>query len=389
MVFKKAVSSTLGIVSPHEIISFLEDYHREADKILEKFDHDRFRIFPSYLTNAYQIRVIVSTTKGVAVKYEIPSETRNYISETTSQPIEDATLTRISAASNKCLFKNQGNNNVLENLNLLTKDFYEAKREIIDALSKAANLVMENPGRFVELEAGDLRLINVGLGLMKDGRALVSNIPHAWLFASNGRTSFDRQEARSYATEHCSFFIVAAARNLPIARIEHLLDEYKTLLSKPGVNEEEVQKFLKRNFLLLSMNARRVWDKHPLGAEFQVDFVLEEVDGSYTLVEIEDPSFRLFTKVGQPTSELTHAITQVRDYRKWIESHHDYAQEGLPGLRSRPRGIVIIGRDGSLIAEDSQRLHDLNEEGRGFYEVMTYDGLMERVETLILNLSQV
>ena len=379
----------MGIVSPSEIIRFIQDYHREADTILARFSQDRFRIFPGYLTNAHSIRVIVSTSKGAAVKYEERSEIRKFTSKITSEPIEDATLARISNESEKCIFRNQGNNNVLENLNMLTKDFYEARRLIVEALSKAANLVMENPGRFVQLETGDLRLINVGLGYMKDGRAVVKTIPHAWLFASNSRDSFDREKARSYAIEHCSFFIVAAARNLPIARIEHLLDEYRVVLTKPSVKEEELQKFLKRNFLLLSMNSRRVLDKHPLGAEFKVDFVLEEIDGSYTLVEIEDPAFRLFTKTGQPTAELTHAITQVRDYRKWIESHLEYARVELPGLRSRPRGIIIIGKDESLSGGDSQRLHDLNEEGRGFYEVMTYDGLMQRVSNMILNLSQV
>lgn len=379
----------MGIVSPSEIGEFLEDYHREADNILGKFHEDRFRIFPSYLTDNYRIHVLVSTTKGAAVKYEEASEGRSCTFQVTSEPSEDATLGKLFSLSKKCFFRNQGNNNVLENLNLLTKDFYDANRAIIDTLSKAANLVMDNPGKFVEVEAGDLRLVNVGLGYMKDGEAVVRNVPHTWLFASNSRASFSSQKAKSYAADHCNLFIVAAARNLPITRIEHLLDEYRTLLSRPGVKEEELQEFLKNNFLLLSMNARRVLDKHPLGAEFKLDFVLEEVDGTYTIVEIENPTFRLFTLGGQPTSELTHAISQVRDYRKWIESHQEYAREELPGLRSSPRGIIVMGRDASLTIDDVRRLHDLNEEGRRFYEIMTYEGLMKRVETLLLNLSQV
>lgn len=177
-------------MSPGEIGEFLEEYHREADKIIGKFHEDRYRIFPSYLTDSYRIHMVVSTTKGAAVKYEEPSERRNYTSQATSESIEDVTMARLSSLSKKCFFRNQGNNNVLENLNLLTKEFYDANRVIIDALSKAANLVMDNPGRFVEVEAGDLRLLNIGLGYMKDGRAAVRNIPHIWLFASNNRASF-------------------------------------------------------------------------------------------------------------------------------------------------------------------------------------------------------
>ena len=55
----------------------------------------------------------------------------------------------------------------------------------------------------------------------------------------------------------------------------------------------------------------------------------------------------MFTKSGDPTSDLTHAIQQVRDWHTWIHVNVDYARKLMPLIEYR-LGFVFIGRRSHL-----------------------------------------
>ena len=62
----------------------------------------------------------------------------------------------------KVYFILDGENQVLENINLITKDFYDDNKELIETLTKSTNSIMDNAEKFVKIISGDLKtLINV------------------------------------------------------------------------------------------------------------------------------------------------------------------------------------------------------------------------------------
>lgn len=89
--------------------------------------------------------------------------------------------------------------------------------------------------------------------------------------------------------------------------------------------EEDIQKILALIPLLLVQHLRGghgrwVIPKQKLGAEHVTDFIIGERHSfgfDWTAVELESPKLKMFTKKGNPTEALTHAIRQMtRDMLK-------------------------------------------------------------------------
>src|SRR5580704_12514952 len=102
-----------------------------------------------------------------------------------------------------------------------------------------------------------------------------------------------------------------------------VLDFEKTLDSG---REQDIHLFLDRNRQILHFIH---WDpivksKVRLADAFVSDFVVVGLDpysndprSFVTFIEIERANEALFTKSGDPTSFLTHAIRQVQDWQRW------------------------------------------------------------------------
>lgn len=165
------------------------------------------------------------------------------------------------------------------------------------------------------------------------------------------------------------------------------LDEFESLLDKPGVHEEEIKQFLKSEAsrFIFGLECVRFHTEHELGAEFQADFVLQYSDARYVMVEIENPNRRLYTKRGQPTADLAHARQQVEDWQQWVEENNAYAQKQLPGC-VLPEGLIVIGRRRSLTTTDQTRLTRSNINTRGRLTIRTYDDLLESARAVVANL---
>jgi len=165
---------------------------------------------------------------------------------------------------------------------------------------------------------------------------------------------------------------------------ESVVEEFKELVTSINI-EAPLQTFLTENPPLLTLEAARVWPQFKLGDDYITDFVPELGFQEYVLVEIEAPSRKLFTKNGDATADLNHAIQQVEDWLRWIETAASYAQAKLPGIVS-PECWVVIGRR----IEDPQLAAKWNRKKRTMSTtriyLFTYDDLLDRAQRQLASL---
>lgn len=164
---------------------------------------------------------------------------------------------------------------------------------------------------------------------------------------------------------------------------QKMILEFKSLI-ECCENEEKYQLFLENNPAFLDPLASRVIDKHRLGDDLITDYVVETLKGEYIAVEIEKPQNKIFTQRGDFTSDFSHAFGQVLDFIEWIESNIAYARVKLPDITS-PKGMLIMGRSIDLTEENLKKLRRFNNNSKSI-EVLTYDDLINRAETLYRNL---
>jgi hypothetical protein len=175
-------------------------------------------------------------------------------------------------------------------------------------------------------------------------------------------------------------------------QIESDIADYIKLLDY-NASEAEVHDFLAShsyffNTILRMYGASPLYSKIRLGSQYEVDFAFFDT-GSYGtewyLVEIEAPSKRMFTKAGDPTSFLTHAIQQVRDWHTWIHENLDYARKLMPHIEY-PLGYVFIGRRAHLTHDTKIKLRRMAHDHRMFMHIHTLDwfaGTARSVKDLI------
>jgi len=157
-----------------------------------------------------------------------------------------------------------------------------------------------------------------------------------------------------------------------IAEFESLLDD--------GADERVVHDFLANhsyffNRIICLNGWSPLYSKIRLGSQFEIDFACFE-SGSHgpewCLIEIERPGQPLFTKSGNPSAKLTHAIQQVRDWHQWIHENLDYVRKLLPHIEY-PLGFVFMGRRSDLTPTTQKKLKRINYEHRLSLEVHSLD----------------
>jgi len=158
-----------------------------------------------------------------------------------------------------------------------------------------------------------------------------------------------------------------------------------------ATRESDMQAHIEANPIMLIQHlggghGRWVIEQKRLGAEHVPDFVIADRNSlgyEWQVVEIESPKAAMFTKAGDPSSKLNHAIRQIIDWRSWLKRNQDYASRirekgglGLIDIDSNVKGLIIIDRrnriDDSTQERRRQLCIDLN------IEIHTYDWLIER-----------
>src|SRR5205814_237122 len=108
--------------------------------------------------------------------------------------------------------------------------------------------------------------------------------------------------------------------------------KFKKCLSVAS-GESKIQKFLTANPMLLAVqlgggHGRWVIAKKRLGSEHVPDFMVGERSSAgfeWYAVELKSPKAKMFTKAGDPTHQLTHAMRQIDDWRAWLQTNQNYA----------------------------------------------------------------
>jgi hypothetical protein len=158
--------------------------------------------------------------------------------------------------------------------------------------------------------------------------------------------------------------------------------------------EQDLQDFFAQNvaFLMESQAGQHYLAiaQLKLGDQLVADFALfSSVNGPFvTLVELERPTDLLFTKAGDPSSRLNHALRQVNEWRRWISNNSDYmrlkfgSEERHHCDFSRPmvRSLIIIGRRERMTPRDSKLLQQMNSNYDNL--IVTYDTMFEAAQKL-------
>jgi hypothetical protein len=193
--------------------------------------------------------------------------------------------------------------------------------------------------------------------------------------------------------------------------LETLAGEFGRVLLDPS--EQNIHAFIEQHPQLLGFMH---WDgfvksKFRLAEVFVPDFLVVGLEPYsnvprplVTFIEVERSTEALFTKSGDPTSFLTHAIRQVQDWKRWVADNRTYLQTVLHRLiaqeipaeqgdyptggredirRSIAHGfhdryLVIAGRRDPMRLEDQLLLAQMN---RDLHEIriITYDVLLDGV----------
>jgi len=163
-----------------------------------------------------------------------------------------------------------------------------------------------------------------------------------------------------------------------------------------ATREEELQEFLSANPMLLAVqlgggHGRWVIPKKRLGSEHVPDFMIGErssIGFEWHAAELESPKSKMFTKAGNPTKELTHAIRQIHDWRRWLQLNQNYASRprnesglGLTDITAELPGLILIGReadgDESSIGRRRQMANDLRIKIHSYDWLLGSGGLFE------------
>ncbi|WP_144113703.1 Shedu anti-phage system protein SduA domain-containing protein [Paraburkholderia sp. BCC1886] len=157
-----------------------------------------------------------------------------------------------------------------------------------------------------------------------------------------------------------------------------------------ATREEDIQQFLQANpkYLIQHLgggHGRWIIPKQRLGVQHVTDFMIGERDSMgfrWQAVELESPLAKMFTKSGNPSAPLTHAIRQIQDWRMWLAVNQNYAARdrgedglGLTEIHPDVQGLIIMGRRATE-SEDTRRLR--RQIGRDSkIEIHTFDYLIE------------
>lgn len=166
---------------------------------------------------------------------------------------------------------------------------------------------------------------------------------------------------------------------LTVAKVDEDIALFSSLLDS-GAPEREVHAFLEAhsyffNGILRLYGASPIYSKVRLGSDYEVDFAFFD-SGSYGpdwhFVEIEAPNQRMFTSRGDPSSALTHAIQQVRNWHAWFHENLDYCRKLMPHIEY-PMGYVFMGRRDQLDPNTRSKLKRLAYDHRSLMRIHTLD----------------
>ena len=378
----------MPIITQSELESFIGTYLNRFTKLTSGFsDSQKHLLLPKYLRKKCDIIGTISKTKGVSIRFNATKNKAFIRCKYAEKSIENEALPLLSTDGN-VLFIIDGANQVLENVNLITKEFYDTHEELIEKLTRSTNFIMEKPKKFVEIISGDLQLIDCTLGFYKNGKKTLDRIDFLWLFGSNQSSDFSTKRAELLANLQYKKLVSILINRIPIQTLVETLREFKKRIESRNTTETDMQTFFKNNGTLLNISANRIFPKFRLGGDFIPDFIIETSDLQYEIVEIESPNANLYTsgKLPRQARKLREADTQIKNFMNYARNNVLFLRSKLPFLsEEKIRGLIVIGKSSRLSKEQKKKL-DQDRAYSKDYDIITYDELFQNLNTFLKNL---
>ena len=178
-------------------------------------------------------------------------------------------------------------------------------------------------------------------------------------------------------------------RALTSEGVQRDIKEFRRFLDAKA-SERVIHKFLANhsyffNRLIRLDGSCPLYSKIELGSDYEIDFAFFDSGSNgpeWILIEIESPSKSLFTKSGNPSAHLTHAMQQIRNWQSWIQDHSDYARKPMP-LIEFPLGCIFMGRRNEITQEGRKLLRRLRYECRQYLEIHSLDWFIDSARTVV------
>ncbi len=176
-------------------------------------------------------------------------------------------------------------------------------------------------------------------------------------------------------------------------RHQSIIPDFKKLLDAEDSTEQSFQDYLEQHTKLFfppfeqnhSVHLSLLLSKLKIDTSLTTDFAyLTKSSASWwlVLVEIEHPSKRLFGKRAIPSAELTAAISQVNDWRTFIERNPSIIEQKisplkkpLAGNKMKVRYALVIGRTKEF-EKNQEKMDAFEGLQREDFKVLTYDSLV-------------
>lgn len=172
-------------------------------------------------------------------------------------------------------------------------------------------------------------------------------------------------------------------------KVKNIIAEWDNILSQDSP-ERIYQTFLSDHAGLFfgNENCHLVISRLKLGSELETDFVTL-TDGFsngnvFELIEIKQPSAKLFTDKGTMTYDFNRAIQQIRDWKRWLIDNKTWFKNFLPTNSTRVQSDsnlkfkIIIGRRQSNPFDIEKRNQIAEEIGA---EIRSFDYLTDKLKS--------
>jgi hypothetical protein len=383
---------SLQIVSKEQLQEFIQSYLQQIKEMTSKYPSsiERALLFPEYLSYCFRVKGYISKTHGVAIEFvesigEWEADSWKIDVEEINERVEDFVLPLISGYENG-FFEITGNDNIIDNLNLITDEFFAKYKEVVKTLSKAVNLLGRNIGWFVRVKGGDVKLIDVSIACITNGKDILKKIRFLWIIGTNSADFFSTDIAKHHATQDARRYLTRLIPKTPIPLLIESIEYYLQLVRRKEVTEEEILKFLLNHPFILALDVDQLMYKPRLSEKYMPDFIIKTSTDRFLVIEIELPQIRLFTKQMDETKELRRARTQMEEYLGFIRNNVLYLKSKYPKLSvEKLQGLIVVGLDSISSKEEKQRLEQLNYSLKD-YQVKTFDELAKALITFLENL---
>jgi len=367
------------------ISAYWSKLHELASQIRQSYPTiDLNLVFPRFMIEPFYVRGVISRRHGVAIEFVQPANEVIIEVVETDKEVEEVVLPRLSDGDEP-VFRVEGSFVEIEDLNIISEDFYRKYKDLVDSLTRATNIIVESRlGYVVKVISGDVRLIDVSIAYIEGGQYKVRKIQFLWIFGTNDKDQFRREVAEAYAIRDFQRYLYKLAPRIPIEVLLYVVDEYDKLITRENVREEEILDFLYHNPFILVPDCVRIEKKPPLNHEHVPDFIVQTSTGYFIVVELESPRKRLFTKEkGFPEhKDLKDARAQIERYLEFVKNNILYLKQRYPDITAeKVHGLLVIGLKSSMTKGEINRLKALNSHLHD-YEIVTYDELSDRIKTL-------